>query len=97
MGRNRRVRCYNEPKTYQARRMALTKDQIMTAVLELDPGEREALAEEILLSIGTADRQAIDEAWLAEVRRRDAEFRAGKMGAKPVDEVLSQISRNARR
>lgn len=69
----------------------------MTAVLELDPGEREALAEEILLSIGTADRQAVDQAWIAEIRRRDADFRAGKTGAKPVDEVLKQVSSRARR
>ena len=67
--------------------MALTREQIRTAALELDPDERQALAEELLLSITGAEHEVIDKAWLAEAYRRDAEFAAGKMGAKPIDSV----------
>jgi hypothetical protein len=70
----------------------MTTDQIRTAALKLDPVEREALAEELLLSIVESDREAIDIAWLAEARRRDATFLAGQSNAKPVDEVISRLS-----
>jgi hypothetical protein len=63
--------------------MTLTKDQIKAAALKLDPAEREALAEELLLSIDATQREEVDAAWLAESRQRDEEFRAGRMGAKP--------------
>ena len=76
--------------------MALTRDQIRSAALQLDPAEREALAEELLLSIGDADRDAIDAAWLAEAHRRDAEYRAGKTCAKPANEVIERLLRKAR-
>lgn len=49
------------------------------AAFELDPSDRESLAEELLLSIGNADRDAIDAAWLAEAHRRDAAFAKGIM------------------
>ena len=75
----------------------MTTDQIRTAALKLDPVDREALAEELLLSIAQADREVIDTAWLAEARRRDAEFRAGRSHAKPVGEVISRLSNGAPR
>jgi putative addiction module component (TIGR02574 family) len=71
--------------------MSLTKEQIRSAALELDPAEREALAEELLLSIDSAQRDAIDAAWIAEVRRRDERYRTGNSAAKPVDEVISRL------
>jgi putative addiction module component (TIGR02574 family) len=71
--------------------MILSKDEIKTAALQLNPAEREALAEELLLSIEGAEREAIDGAWLAEARRRDADFLAGKTTAKPVDEVIDRL------
>jgi hypothetical protein len=71
--------------------MTLTKEQIKSAALQLAPAEGEALAEELLLSIGETDRQAIDAAWLAEAGRRDADFQAGKTGAKPADQVIARL------
>ena len=76
--------------------MTLTRDQIKTAALQLAPAEREALAEELLLSLGDADRAAVDAAWLAEAHRRDADFRAGRTGAKPADQVIDRLLRKAR-
>jgi putative addiction module component (TIGR02574 family) len=75
----------------------MTTDQIKTAALKLDPVEREALAQELLLSITEDDREGIDKAWLAEVHRRDAAFRSGKSHAKPVDEVINRLSNRASR
>jgi putative addiction module component (TIGR02574 family) len=76
--------------------MTLTRDQIKSAALKLAPAEREALAEELLLSIDDTDRQSIDAAWLAEAHRRDADFLAGNTGAKPVDEVIDHLLGKAR-
>jgi hypothetical protein len=75
--------------------MTLTKSQIKAAALELDPAEREALAEELLLSLSDGEREAIDAAWLVEARRRDADFAAGSVAAKPVDEVIDRLTRRA--
>lgn len=73
----------------------LTREQIRAAALELAPGDREALAEELLLSIGAAEREAIDQAWLQEARRRDSALLAEKGHVKPVDEVLDRLLRKA--
>jgi putative addiction module component (TIGR02574 family) len=70
----------------------MTSEQIRTAALSLDPVEREALAQELLLSIEESDREAIDAAWLAEARRRDTDFFLGKSHAKPVDEVIHRLN-----
>lgn len=69
----------------------LTREQIKTEALKLDPREREALAEELLLSISADQREAIDAAWLAEAHRRDADFMAGKASARTVEEVISRL------
>lgn len=75
--------------------MALTKEQIRAAAMELDPEERELLAEELLLTIST-DGEPVDPAWLAELERREAEFAAGRMTAKPVEEVLDRLLKKAK-
>jgi hypothetical protein len=69
----------------------MTTDQIRTAALSLDPVEREALAQELLLSIAESDREEIDAAWLAEAHRRDAAFCAGEPRLKLVDEVENHV------
>ena len=68
--------------------MPLTKEQIKIAAMELDPVERSALAEELLLSVAEVDRDALDAAWLGEAHRRDAAFASGRTGAKPVDDAI---------
>ena len=77
--------------------MVLSRQQIKDAALRLEPGEREALAEELLLSIQEADRERVDAAWLAEARRRDAAYRAGNVTARPVDEIVTRLRDKARR
>jgi hypothetical protein len=65
----------------------MTREQIKSAALDLDPAERQALAEEILLSVTGEDRGAIDAAWLAEARRRDTPGASRK----PVDQVIERL------
>jgi putative addiction module component (TIGR02574 family) len=77
--------------------MSLTRDQIKSAALSLAPAEREALAEELLLSVADADQAAIDAAWLEESYRRDADLASGRTSAKPVEEVIARLQSNARR
>jgi putative addiction module component (TIGR02574 family) len=72
-----------------------TLKEIKDAALKLDPVEREMLAEELLLSVSGSDRDAIDAAWLAEAQRRDADFAAGRTGAKPVEEVIARLLKKA--
>jgi hypothetical protein len=75
--------------------VTLTKEQIKAAAMELEPMEREALAEELLLSLSEGEREKIDAAWLGEAHQRDAAFAAGKIGAKPVDEVIQRLAGKA--
>ena len=73
----------------------MTREQIRVAAFELDPADREILAEELLLSITDTDSDAIDQAWLSDVRRRDAAFANGTTTASPVHEVIARIKRRA--
>ncbi len=75
--------------------MSLTKEQIRSAAMALDPAEREALAQDLLLSISGSEREAIDAAWLAEAHRRDAAFTAESVGSKPVDDVVNRLRNEA--
>jgi hypothetical protein len=76
--------------------MSLTKEQIKTAALELGPAEREALAEELLLSVTEAEREAVDAAWLAEAKRRDAAYIRGEVGGKRVEDVIARLTGGAK-
>ncbi len=49
------------------------------------------LAEELLLSIDEEGREAIDAAWLAEAKRRDAAFQKGNATAKPIESVIERL------
>ena len=69
--------------------MTLTKDQIKEAALHLDPHDRETLAEDLLLSVTAEDREAIDAAWLQEVRRRDSSPVIVGTNARTMESVLN--------
>ncbi len=71
--------------------MSLTRQQLFTEALALDPPVREALAEDILRTLGEAERTEIDEAWLVEMRKRDAAYRRGESATSTVDEVIFRI------
>lgn len=71
--------------------MSLTRQQLFTEALALDPPDREALAEDILRTLGETERSEIDEAWLLETRKRDAAYRRGESTTSTVEEVISRI------
>jgi putative addiction module component (TIGR02574 family) len=73
----------------------MTKEQIKSEAMHLEPSEREELAEELLLSIDGPDREAIDAAWLDEARRRDAAYAANRTHVRPVNEVLERLYKKA--
>ena len=77
--------------------MPMTKDQIFAEAMALGPDEREALAEDLLLSLDPARQAAVDAAWLEEVRRRDAAFAAGQDTESPLDEAVARVLARARR
>jgi Putative addiction module component len=76
--------------------MSLTKEQIKTAALQLNPTDREALAEELLLSLSDGERDAIDAAWLAEAKRRDEIFKLSGRPANSVDKVVARLKNSIR-
>ena len=78
--------------------MTYTKEQLLAAALELEPREREALVEELWLSLSptNADQEEIDRAVLEEAERRTAAYEAGQTVGRPVEEVLDRLLRKAR-
>ena len=73
----------------------MTLQQIKDAALKLEPAQRELLAEELLRSVTNEERDAIDQAWLEEVRHRDGAFASGATGAKPVQQVIDRLMKKA--
>ena len=71
--------------------MAYTKEQLLAAALELEPSEREALAEQLMLSLPPIDPE-IEKALIKEAARRQAKYEAGETSAIPVEEVLARLS-----
>ena len=75
--------------------MAMTKEQIRTAAMELDPIEREQLAEELLLTLPDSEEAEIDAAQLEEAKRRSQAYSEGRETAKPVEEVIARLRARA--
>jgi putative addiction module component (TIGR02574 family) len=69
----------------------MTKAQLLEAAMTLPVEDREALAEDLLLSLPKEEREANDAAWREEARRRYARYEAGETTASPADEVIGRI------
>lgn len=67
-------------------------DHLLDEVLGLPVEERSALAVALLDSLETADEATVSELWRAEVNRRRAELRAGRVRAVPWAEVRQRLS-----
>jgi putative addiction module component (TIGR02574 family) len=76
--------------------MTMTKEEVKNAAMELNPIEREELAEELFRSLPDLNQEEIDAAWLEEIHRRSKEYEEGRVTAKPVDEVIARIRASAR-
>jgi putative addiction module component (TIGR02574 family) len=75
--------------------MAMSKEQILSEALALDPREREAIAEELWLSVDEQTKEEVAEAWADEIRTRLDNAGRGHASAKPVDEVLARLRNKA--
>lgn len=67
-------------------------DHLLDEVLGLPAEERSALAVALLDSLETADEATVSELWRAEINRRRAELRAGRVRAVPWAEVRQRLS-----
>ena len=65
--------------------------------MNTNQGEREIAHEDLKQPTDSADQNECAAAWLAEARRREAEFRAGAAPAKPVEEVIARLISKAKR
>ncbi len=66
-------------------------DHLLDEALGLPAEERSALAVALLDSLETADEATVSELWRAEVNRRRAELRAGRVRAVPWAEVRQRL------
>jgi putative addiction module component (TIGR02574 family) len=69
----------------------MTKDQLLAEAMALDVREREALAEELLLTVDDGTREEIDAAWAEEIDRRIAEYERGEVKAVPADDMFRRL------
>ncbi len=67
-------------------------DHLLDEALGLPAEERSALAVALLDSLETADEATVSELWRAEVNRRRAELRAGRVRAVPWAEVRQRLN-----
>lgn len=67
-------------------------NHLLDEVLGLPADERSTLAVALLDSLETADETAVSESWRAEVNRRRAELRAGRIRAAPWAEVRQRLN-----
>jgi putative addiction module component (TIGR02574 family) len=71
--------------------MSARVDNLLDEVLGLPVEERSALAVALLDSLETADEATVSKQWRAEVNRRRAELRAGRVQAAPWSEVRQRL------
>ena len=71
----------------------MTFPDLEAEALRLDPREKVHLAHAIVMSLGEASPQQIQELWLDEAQRRDEEIEAGLVEEVPGPEVFSRIRR----
>jgi putative addiction module component (TIGR02574 family) len=68
---------------------------ILDTALALSSEERAELAEKLLESFEADDEQVdsaqIDAAWGREAQRRMADYRAGKIGSVPIEEIFGML------
>ena len=63
---------------------------------ELNPGDRAELAGLLLESIDEPTDEGVEDAWAAEIERRLADYRAGKVKTIPWSEVRARLHRSGR-
>jgi putative addiction module component (TIGR02574 family) len=71
-------------------------ESVTVEALKLPVAQRTRLIEDLLRSLNPAEQASIDESWLAESRRRYAEFKEGKVVAVDGEKALAEIARELR-
>jgi hypothetical protein len=70
--------------------MATELEQLKDDLLMLPRESRASLAHALIESLDETVDQEAESLWMAEIRRRDAEIRAGTANLKPADQVLRE-------
>jgi hypothetical protein len=68
----------------------MTVEELMREALQLDPADRAAVAHELLNSLETLSEAEIEQLWLDEALRRNAEIEAGTAHTIPADEAIAR-------
>jgi hypothetical protein len=68
----------------------MTVDELMREALGLNATDRAAVAHELLNSLETLSEAEIEQLWLDEALRRNAEIDAGTARTIPADEAIAQ-------
>ena len=76
--------------------MARAVRELYAEASELDPSERAELAGLLLDSIEEPVDESIEDAWAAEIERRMADYRAGRVKTIPWSEVRARLHRSNR-
>jgi len=76
--------------------MPMTKEEIFSEAMALEPQEREALAEQLLLTVN-GDRAAIEAAWVEECKLRMEAVDRGELPVVPGDEVMRNLRNRLRK
>ncbi len=71
--------------------MSRMSEELYRAALDLDEGERAALAARLIESLDTEREEGVEAAWLAEIERRMEELDSGKVQAIPWDELRARL------
>ena len=67
--------------------------EVFKNALQLDAGDRAALAQELLASLDELSEEEVERLWAEEAQRRLEEFRAGRAQAVPAEEVAEKAER----
>jgi putative addiction module component (TIGR02574 family) len=70
--------------------------EVSTMAMSLSTESRAELAEILIQSLDEKENEEVKFAWLAEIRRRDQEIRAGASVTKPADQVLKEARERLR-
>ena len=71
-------------------------EELTTKAMALPAEHRAELAELLMQSLEEQDAREIKSAWLAEIRRREQEIRAGAAVTRPADHVLREAREQLR-
>jgi putative addiction module component (TIGR02574 family) len=71
--------------------MIRVAEQVMSEVLALPPDQRAILADRLLESLDSPQREEIDRLWAEEAERRVQEIKTGKVKPIPGEEVFQNL------